>query len=378
MLDRNRLETYILDQFEHYPAVMMLGPRQCGKTTLARVICDKLNGTYFDLEDPQTPLRPDIAATVLKSHTGLVVIDEIQLQPELFSLLRVLADQKAAQYLILGSASPQLVKGASESLAGRVAHVDMAGFTLADVKDVNALWLNGSFPPSYMGNESMSYKWRQNYSRTFLERDIPALGIRVPLHTLRRFWAMLAHFHGQTWNASELAKAMGEKESMMRRYLDILTGALVIRQLPAFHLNTKKRLVKAPKLFFCDSGLLHVMLQIRTLSELYAHHRLGFSWEGFLIDQIIRITRSEQEAFYYKTHAGAELDLVIVKGQRRVGFEFKFSDQPKTTKSMHVAISDLALETLYVVYPGATDYPLGEKIEALSVASLLQVCLGLA
>jgi predicted AAA+ superfamily ATPase len=269
LIPRPNLLKRVQQALENYPVTLILGPRQCGKTTLARQICDRINGTYFDLEDPETPLRPDVAKLTLKDRTGLVVIDEFQRQPDLFPLLRVLADRRPlpARFLILGSASPDLVQGVSESLAGRVAFLDMGGFTFREVgaSRMTDLWIRGGFPDSFLAvDEVASVEWRENFIRTFLERDIPQLGIRIPAVTLRRFWTMLAHLHGQLWNAAELARALGSKEDTARRYLDILSGAFMIRQLPAWFENVRKRLVKAPKVYFRDTGVLHVLLGLRS------------------------------------------------------------------------------------------------------------------
>lgn len=353
-----------------YPVTLILGPRQCGKTTLAKQICDQTNGAYFDLEDPGTPLRPDVAKLTLKDRTGLVVIDEFQREPDLFPLLRVLADRRPlpARFLIVGSASPDLVQGVSESLAGRVAFVDMGGFTFREVgaSGMTGLWIRGGFPDSFLAaDEVASVEWRENFIRTFLERDIPQLGIRIPAVTLRRFWTMVAHLHGQLWNAAELARALGSKEDTARRYLDILSGAFMIRQLPAWFENIGKRLVKAPKVYFRDTGVLHVLLGVRSYDEVMSHPKQGLSWEGFALEQVIRLARADRDAFFYKTHGGAELDLLLIRGGKRYGLEFKYVDAPRATRAMHIVIGDLQLEKLWVVYPGGTAYALHENIEVL-------------
>jgi hypothetical protein len=370
LIPRLNLLQRVQQAMENYPATLILGPRQCGKTTLARQICARANGTYFDLEDPETPLRPDVAKLTLKDRTGLVVIDEFQRQPDLFSLLRVLADRRPlpAHFLILGSASPDLVQGVSESLAGRVAFIDMGGFTFREVgvSRMTDLWIRGGFPDSFLSpDEVVSVEWRENFIRTFLERDIPQLGIRIPAVTMRRFWTMLAHLHGQLWNAAELARALGSKEDTARRYLDILTGAFMIRQLPAWFENIGKRLVKAPKVYFRDTGVLHVLLGLRTYDEVMSHPKQGFSWEGFALEQVIRLARADRDAFFYKTHGGAELDLLLIRGGKRYGLEFKYVDAPRTTRAMHIVIEDLQLEKLWVVYPGDTAYALHENIEVV-------------
>lgn len=370
LIPRPNLLQRVQQAMENYPVTLILGPRQCGKTTLARQICARANGTYFDLEDPETPLRPDVAKLTLKDRTGLVVIDEFQRQPDLFSLLRVLADRRPlpAHFLILGSASPDLVQGVSESLAGRVAFIDMGGFTFREVgaSRMTDLWIRGGFPDSFLSaDEVVSVEWRENFIRSFLERDIPQLGIRIPAVTMRRFWTMLAHLHGQLWNAAELARALGSKEDTARRYLDILTGAFMIRQLPAWLENIGKRLVKAPKVYFRDTGVLHVLLGLRTYDEVMSHPKQGFSWEGFALEQVIRLARADRDAFFYKTHGGAELDLLLIRGGKRYGLEFKYVDAPRTTRAMHIVIEDLQLEKLWVVYPGDTAYALQENIEVV-------------
>lgn len=370
LVPRPNLLQRVQQAMENYPVTLILGPRQCGKTTLARQICARANGTYFDLEDPETPLRPDVAKLTLKDRTGLVVIDEFQRQPDLFSLLRVLADRRPlpAHFLILGSASPDLVQGVSESLAGRVAFIDMGGFTFREVgaSRMTDLWIRGGFPNSFLSaDEVVSVEWRENFIRTFLERDIPQLGIRIPAVTMRRFWTMLAHLHGQLWNAAELARALGSKEDTARRYLDILTGAFMIRQLPAWFENIGKRLVKAPKVYFRDTGVLHVLLGLRTYDEVMSHPKQGFSWEGFALEQVIRLARADRDAFFYKTHGGAELDLLLIRGGKRYGLEFKYVDAPRTTRALHIVIEDLQLEKLWVIYPGDTAYALQENIEVI-------------
>jgi predicted AAA+ superfamily ATPase len=369
-LQRKNLEQRILRAIRDYPVTLLLGPRQCGKTSLARRIGEQQQGSYFDLEDPETPLHAEVARAVLKDLRGLVIIDEIQRQPSLFELLRVLADRprRPARFLILGSASPDIVGGVSESLAGRVAFVDMGGFMLeeAGAEHWKRLWLRGGFPNSFLARDGeRSHGWRINFMQSFLERDIPRLGIRVPASALRRFWTMLAHFHGQVWNAAELARAMSVKEDTARHYLDILTGAFMIRQLPPWFENTRKRLVKAPKVYFRDTGLLHALLGLKRIDQVLAYPRFGFSWEGFAMEEIIRHAQADRDAYFYKTHAGAELDLLLMRGGSRYGFEFKFEDRPRPTRSMHVVLEDLKLAKLWIVYSGDRSYPLGDRMEAI-------------
>lgn len=355
--------------------MLLLGPRQCGKTTLARWIHEARRGSYFDLEDPRTPLRPEIAGEVLAPLRGLVVIDEFQRQPRLFELIRVLVDRRPlpARFLILGSASPDLVRGASESLAGRVAHCEMAGFGLAEIDSRRraALWLRGSYPRSFLaGSDAASLAWRQDFLRSFLERDVPQLGLRVPAAALRRFWTMLAHYHGQPWNAADLARSLGTGEHAVRHYLDVLTSAFMVRQLPPWFENLGKRLVKAPKVYVRDSGLLHALLGIRTRLDLHSHPRLGFSWEGFAVEETLRLLEPGTEAFFYRTHAGAELDLLAVRGRTRFGFEMKYEDAPRLTRSMHVALQDLGLEHLWVVCPDGQPHPLADRVTVVPLTLL--------
>lgn len=377
-IHRTQLIADTVNSLERNPVTVLIGPRQCGKTTLAREIFNDLRGTYFDLEDPETPLRPEIAKHVLNDLKGLIVIDEFQRQPGLFPLLRVLADRNPlpAHFLILGSASPDLVKGVSESLAGRVKYIEMGGFLHGEIATdkMDLLWVRGGFPRSFLSEDDrQSYAWRTEFMQTFLERDIPQLGIRIPAHALRRFWIMLAHYHGQVWNAAELARAMGTKEDTARKYLDILTGSFLVRQLHPWYENIGKRLVKAPKVYIRDSGMLHVLLGLKDRLQIMAHPKLGFSWEGFALEQIIGLTGSERGVYFYKTHGGAELDCLIVHEGRRYGFEFKYEDSPSSAKSMHVALEDLKLEHLWVIHPGERTYPLTEKITAAPLSSIKQI-----
>jgi hypothetical protein len=369
-LQRNRLLRRVESALSQYPVTLLLGPRQCGKTTLARQIHAKSAGTYFDLEDPSCALRASTAKLILEEQRGLVVIDEFQRQPELLPVLRVLADRSPGQsrFLILGSASLDLVRGVSESLAGRVAYVDMGGFDLEEVGagELDRLWLRGTYPPAFTAaNDDQSFEWRVNLTRSLLERDIPLLGLRTPAETMRRFWTMLAHYHGQVWNGSELARALGTKEDTARRYLDILTGLFLVRQLRPWFLNVGKRLVKSPKVYLRDSGLLHSLLGLRSKLALQSHPKLGASWEGFAVETILSLTGGETAAHFYATHGGAELDLLLERDGRRYGFEFKYDDAPRPTKSMHVVIGDLGLEKLWIVCPGGDRHRLTETIEVL-------------
>jgi predicted AAA+ superfamily ATPase len=357
-----------------HPIAALLGPRQCGKTTVARMIGERQPSTYFDLENPVDVRRLSAPMTVLEALSGLVIIDEVQRQPELFELLRVLVDRphNSARFLLLGSASPHLVRGVSESLAGRIGFVDLAGFDLTEVdtSQRDRLWLRGGFPRSFLADDDAdSMAWRQGFIRTFLERDIPQLGITIPAETLRRFWMMVAHYHALVWNAAEFARSLGASEVTARRYLDILAGAYMVRLLPPWFENISKRQVKSPKVYIRDSGILHRLLQLEGLPELQSHPKLGGSWEGFAIEQIIRILDT-RDAYFWATHGGAELDLLVLSGGKRYGFEIKYADAPGTSRSMQVALNDLALEHLWVIYPGQHEYALTDRITALPLDAL--------
>ena len=349
-----------------HPVAALLGPRQCGKTTLARAIAQRGPCEFFDLENPLDARRLSAPMTVLQRLSGLVVIDEIQRRPDLFELLRVLVDRpnNPARFLVLGSASPQIVRGVSESLAGRIGFADLSGFDLreTDVERHNQLWVRGGFPRSFLAqDDEASLAWRDSFVRTFLERDIPQLGITVPAETLRRFWTMLAHYHGQIWNAAQLARSLGASENTARSYLDILAGAFMLRVLPPWFENVGKRQVRSPKVFLRDPGILHALLQIRTLADLEAHPKLGVSWEGFALEQVVSLLET-RDAYFWATHGGAELDLLVTIEGKRYGFEFKYADAPKRTRSMIIAREDLGLERLFVVYPGPREYDLDETI----------------
>jgi predicted AAA+ superfamily ATPase len=355
--------------------VALLGPRQCGKTTLARqfVSPDSLN--YFDLEDPQSLARlsqPDLALRPLKK---LVVIDEIQRRPDLFPLLRVLADRKPlrARFLILGSASTDLLQQSSETLAGRLETVPLEGFRLADLgaKAQSRHWLRGGFPLAYTPRrESDSVSWRKQFLRTFLERDMPQLGVQIPALALWRFWNMVAHYHGQTWNAAELARALAVNESTVRRYLDLMAGVFMVRQLPPWFENLGKRQVRSPKVYVRDSGLLHSLLGITSQNDLENHPKVGASWEGYAVEEVLKSFRPD-EAYYWGTYNGAELDLLLFKNGRRIGIECKRADAPSLTPSMRTALADLGLDHLYVLYPGSKAYSLGKKVDVVPLADFM-------
>ncbi|MCK5404679.1 MAG: ATP-binding protein, partial [Desulfobulbaceae bacterium] len=315
---------------EKSPVVALLGPRQCGKTTLARHIASQKESDYFDLENPLDIARLSNPIFALEKTRGLIVIDEIQRKPEIFEVLRVLVDrpENQATFLVLGSAAPRLIKGASESLAGRISFVDLSGFNISEVgtKNIESLWCRGGFPRSYLASDDQSsYNWRNDFSRTFLERDIPQLGITIPAETLLRFWTMLAHYHGQVWNGAEFARSLGTSEVTARKYLDILSGAYVVRQLQPWHANIKKRQVKSPKIYIRDSGILHNLLFLETSKQIHSHPKLGASWEGFVLEEIFFGSRI-RNIYFWATHAGAELDVLIFINGQAIGFEIKFTD----------------------------------------------------
>ena len=375
-IDRTLARARIHEAFSVHPAVALTGPRQCGKTTLARTIAaaEPEGSTFFDLESAVDRRRLQAPEQTLGGLSGLVVIDEIQREPALFETLRVLADRtdNPARFLVLGSASPALVRGISESLAGRVGLVDLAGFDLTEIgpESWRTLWLRGGFPRSYLApHDRASAVWRRSFVQTFLERDIPQLGITVPAETLRRFWTMLAHYHGQVWNAAEFARALGSSEGTARRYLDILTGAFMVRALPPWFANVRKRQVKSPRIYVRDTGLLHTLLTLETGDELAGHPKVGASFEGFAVEQLAG-TFEAGSVYFWATHGGAELDLLVMRGGKRYGFECKLADAPGTTRSMRVALNDLELEHLWVVYPGKQAYSLDDRISVLPVAGI--------
>lgn len=348
------------------PITALLGPRQCGKTTLARLFGQNRKTTYFDLESQPDQIRLQNPELLLGGLKGVVVLDEIQEMPDLFNVLRVLVDRPGnrTKFLILGSASPDLVKKASETLAGRVEFVEMTGFELSEtgIESEQKLWLRGGFPRSFLArSDEDSMAWLEGFIRTFLERDIPHLGISIPSVAMRRFWTMLAHYHGQIWNASELGRAMGLSDKTMRAYLDVLTGTFMIRQLMPWYENIGKRQVKAPKIYFRDSGILHKLLSLPDYHSLIAHPRVGASWEGFALEQTINVIKPQQ-AYFWSTYSGAELDLFFLHKGRRYVVEFKFKEAPAVTKSMHAAMDTLNLRHLWIVYPGVNAYPAHEKI----------------
>ncbi len=368
-INRPQFETEVRESLSYNPVTAILGPRQCGKTTLARSISETINSSLFDLEDPADfELLKSNPKQIFNGLEGLVIIDEIQRLPELFPLLRVLADEvdSKRKYLILGSASPDLIRNSSESLAGRIGFINLTGFRLNEVgtENLRDLWLRGGFPRSYLAqNENQSFIWRNDFIQTFLERDISMYGFNIPPVTLRRFWQMLAHYHGQVWNGAEFARAMGVSEPTVKRYLDILTGTYMIRQLQPWYENLKKRQVKAPKVYIRDSGILHALLTLEE-DKILTNVKVGASWEGFVIEQLIQVLNT-RDCYFWRTHTGAELDLLVVKSGKKLGFEIKYSDVPKITRSMNSVIEDLGLDKLFLIYQGKRKLQLQERIFAL-------------
>jgi hypothetical protein len=364
-----------------FPVVGLLGARQVGKTTLASAIGRTFNGTVtrLDLENPAAVARLADPMLALGGLKGLVILDEIQHRPDLFASLRVLADRRPvkARFLVLGSASPQLLRQSAESLAGRIAYHFLPGLSLAEVQTKNAgrLWLRGGFPRAFLArSERASVEWRQQFHRTFLERDLPQLGVGAGTQSMYRFWAMLAHGHGQIWNASEIGRSMGLADTTVRSYLDKMADAFVMRQLQPWHENLGKRQVKAPKIYVRDSGLLHTLLDVHTERQLELHPKVGASWEGFVIDQVIQaMDAAPHECYFWRTHAGAELDLLVMRGMQRVGFEVKRTTAPAVTPSMVNALADLKLKKLHVVHAGDATFPLSKQIQAVALSDLLQI-----
>lgn len=376
-MQRPLFEQRIAQGLKVHPVVALLGPRQCGKTTLARMYSKQHPPvTKFDLEDVRDLNKLHDSVLALEDLTGLIVLDEIQLAPEIFRTLRVLVDRQPLKqrYLILGSASPSLIKQSSETLAGRIEYIELTPFSYSEANNLNKLWLQGGFPRSYLAtNLSESIQWRRAYIKTFLEKDIPNLGFNIPAQTLRRFWMMLAHYHGNIFNASELGRSFSVAHTTINNYLDILTDTFMIRQLQPWIENIKKRQVKSPKIYFRDSGIFHTLLDINTKEDLLNNPKLGASWEGFALEEIIRHRQAEQEeCYFWATHSGAELDLLIFKDGKRQGFEFKYSSTPKPTKSMHIAQETLNLDTLTVIIPGNDNFPLTKDIQVFGIEKYLQ------
>ncbi len=380
-LPRPSLEQAVRSALGRARAVALNGPRQSGKSTLAQTFLARNSPNYFDLENPLHEQRLAQPIDTLSRLQGLIVIDEVQRRPALFPLLRMLIDRSDApgQYLLLGSASPALLRQAGESLLGRVETIEVAGFNIAEVCDAGAydenastrLWLRGGFPRAYLAaSDEDSLAWRAAAISSHVEMDLPQFGINIAAPAMLRFWRMLAHYHGQIWSAANPARSLGVSEPTVRRYLDTLTQTLMVRQLQPWHENLNKRQVKSPKIYFRDTGLLHALMGVATLPALLAHPHCGASWEGFALEQVLRIAKPDA-AYFWATHQGAELDLLMLRGSQRVGVEFKRADVPKITPSMHIAMNDLKLDTLYVVYPGEQRFTLGDRMEAVPLWALL-------
>ena len=387
MIIRQRLTAELERSVVESRITAILGPRQCGKTTLARAFYEREQAAnrpvaWFDCENPRDSARLTNPLLTLETLTGTVIIDEFQRLPQLAEILRVLSDRipLPAKFIVLGSASPDIVRSSAESLAGRVRFLDMPGLTLEEIgsSGANTLWIRGGFPESYLANsEASSLQWREDFIRTFLERDVPQLGYRMPAERLRRFWSMCAHYHGQTWNGSAIAGSMGMSNMMMGDYLDLLSGAFVMRRLPAWHGNLGKRLVKSPKAYVRDSGLVHALLGIPDLAALQGHPKLGASWEGFALEQILAIT-GDRHAYFWGTHGGAEVDLVLEAKGKLWGVEFKYADAPRLTPSMRSAMADLKLERLWVVHPGTESYPIADRVDVLALGDLSKLFVALS
>ena len=362
-----------------FPIVALLGARQVGKSTLARqlVASRRAPATWFDLENPADLARLADPGLELRPLRGLVVLDEIHRLPEVFPLLRVLADRprSPARFLVLGSASPDLLRQTSETLAGRVAFHELDGFGLREVENLERLWLRGGFPRSYLAPSApASRRWRDSFIRTFLTRDVPDLGSTIPPLTLRRFWTMLAHWHGQIWNGAEFGRAFGVAHTTVRRYLDLLTSVFVVRQLPPWHENIRKRQVRSPKVYIADTGILHALLGLSTREAVLSHPKVGASWEGFVIQQIVQLLAARPEqCFHWSTHSGAELNLLVVAGNRRYGFEVKRAEAPRPTASMRSAFQSLGLDRMDVVHAGTQTYAMAPGMRALPAAHLSEM-----
>ncbi|MBM4363293.1 MAG: ATP-binding protein [Deltaproteobacteria bacterium] len=380
MLARTALIDEVRRLFRSHAVVALVGARQVGKTTLAREIAGPARDAerIFDLENPDDLARLAEPLPALAPLRGLVVLDEIQRRPDLFPVLRVLADRprRPARFLVLGSASRDLLLQSSETLAGRIAYVHVGGLSLEEVGParVDRLWTRGGFPRAFLARSDVeSVRWRRGFIQTFLERDVPQLGIGIPAATLSRFWTMLAHYHGGVWNSSDLARAFGVSDHTVGRYLDALVGTFMVRRLAPWHENIGKRQVKAPKIYLSDSGILHALLGLGTARGVSVHPRVGASWEGFVIEQVARHLRAApDECFFWATHTGAELDLLVARGGRRVGFEVKHTTAPALSRSMQIAVDDLGLDRLDVIHRGAHTFPLGGRVRAVAAARLLE------
>ncbi|MFN0159877.1 MAG: ATP-binding protein [Burkholderiales bacterium] len=382
MLPRTDLRIAVHAALRRSRAVVLSGPRQSGKSTIAQSLLARDSPHYFDLENPLHEERLAQPLETLAGLGGLVVIDEVQRRPNLFPVLRVLIDRSdtPGQYLLLGSASPALLRQAGESLLGRVETIEVSGFNLAEINEtaqtydaaaVQQLWLRGGFPRSWLAaSDEDSLAWRASAIASHVEVDLPRFGVNIAAPAMLRFWRMLAHYHGQIWNAANPARSLGVSEPTVRRYLDTLTQTLMVRQLQPWHENLGKRQVKSPKIYFRDTGLLHALMGVATLPALLTHPHCGASWEGFALEQVLRLARPD-EAYFWATHQGAELDLLMLNGAQRIGVEFKRVDVPRITPSMRVARDDLKLAALYVVYPGDQRFPLGDGVEAVPLWAVL-------
>ena len=373
-ISRPHFRRLIERALEHNPVVAVLGPRQCGKTTMAREFVPETSANYFDMEDPAVWATMANPMTTLAPLRGLVVIDEAQRRPEIFPILRVLADRSGApaRFLILGSASPELSRQSSESLAGRIEVIEMSGFALSEVGAVaeRQLWLRGGFPRSFLADDDeASDRWRREFIRTFLERDLALLGFGLSPQLMQRFWTMISHYHGQIWNSTEVAASLGVAPNTARSYLDALSQTFMVRQLQPWHENIGKRQVKSPKLYFRDSGIFHRLQGIASWDAMQAHPKLGASWEGFALEETLKAATPD-EAYFWAVHSGSELDLLMLRNGRRTGVEFKRADAPKMTRSITIAMADLKLDELVIVYPGSRIYPLSERVKVLPLTEI--------
>lgn len=376
VIDRAALKNRIATALSRSPVTVLTGPRQAGKTTLAREFLSEDSPNYFDLEDPLSLARLDEPMTALTPLQGVVVIDEVQRRPDLFPILRVLVDRRnsIARFLILGSASGELLRQSSESLAGRMERIQISGFTLDEVgsQPADKLWSRGGFPLAFLApSDEDAAAWRKQFIQSLLERDFPQWGVRVPAAALLRFWTMIAHYHGQTWNAAEPARALGVNPSTCRRYLDLLTDALMVRQLQPWHANVGKRQVKSPKLYVRDTGLLHQLFGLETEKAVLSHPKAGASWEGFVIEQVLA-AEPHDAVYFWATHQGAELDLILQRGDRLLGVECKRADTPRVTPSIRIALDELQLEQVAVIYPGTKRFPLADRVEAVPLRALAE------
>lgn len=374
MIDRSVIQARVREALDRAPVVVLTGPRQAGKSTLARATVQADRDHFFDLEDPRDLARLGEPTLGLSGLHGTVVIDEARLRPDLFPILRVLVDEdrRPGRFLVLGSATPDLVGLSAETLAGRVAFVELSGLMVHDVGagELTNLWLRGALPPAFIADDQQSAKWRDDYITTFLERDLANLGFRLPPSMMRRFWTMLAHYHAQTWNGAELSRALGVSAPTVRGHLDALTDSLMVRQLQPWFVNMAKRQVKSPKVYLRDTGLLHRLLGVTTIADLLSHPKVGASWEGFVIEQLLSLIEP-REAWFWGTHQGAEIDLLTEVDGRRVGFEVKRTDQPRLTPSIRSALADLQLDHAYLVHAGTHTFALAEQVTAIPASTLL-------